>query len=213
MTKNKLTYYSPLEEKINIYSHALGLMLSLVGAFFLMSKAVSLHSSIHIVSYAVYAASLIILYSASSSYHISKKEKLRRRLNVFDHAAIYFLIAGTYIPFSFIGIGGKWGTIIALIVTVTGVSGVLLKLFFTGRFKLVSTISYVIMGSIVLIAFKPLINNASPEAVRGLFIGGGFYLLGAVLYSIKKIPLNHAIFHLFVLGGSATHFLTIYFYV
>lgn len=213
MAKPKITRYSPLEVKLNVYSHALGFVLSLVGTYFLMAKAVELSSALHFWSYGVFMASLIVLYAASTLYHHATNDERRKRLNIIDHAAIYFLIAGTYIPYALIGIGGQWGWVISIIVSIIGLTGIILKIFFTGRFKLASTISYVLMGCVVFIATKPLLAKLSQEALNYLFIGGGFYLIGAFLYSIKKIPYNHAIFHLFVLGGSLFQYLGVLLYI
>lgn len=213
MVKPKVHSYSALEEHLNVYSHGLGFMLSVVGTYFLMEKAVHLSSPLHLWTYGVFSASLLMLYAASTLYHHAKNAQCRQYLNIFDHAAIYFLIAGTYIPIVLVGIGGTWGWSLALVVSLIGLSGVTLKIFFTGRFKLASTLSYVLMGCVVFVATKPLLVSLSREALTYLFVGGGFYIIGAILYSIKKIPYNHAIFHFFVLGGSFCHYWSILRYV
>lgn len=205
--------YSKSEEQLNIISHGLGIVFSLVGAFFLVRKALMLHSGLHLSAYLVYALSLVVLYFASTSYHSAKDVKRRMRLKVFDHAAIYLLIAGTYVPYALIGIGGVWGNWICIVVGAIALIGVAFKLFFTGRYSLISTISYVLMGSLVLVAIQPLKENLSQEALHFILIGGAFYIIGAVLYMLKKMPYNHAIFHLFVLAGSACHYLGILWYV
>lgn len=213
MAKPQIHRYSPLEERLNVYSHGLGFVLSILGTYLLLRKAVALSSALHFWSYSVYAASLLTLYAASTLYHNAKDDVRRQRLNIFDHAAIYFLIAGSYIPIVLIGIGGQWGWIIALTVSVIGLVGVILKILFTGRFKLASTVSYVLMGCVVFIATKPLLESLAMETLHYLFMGGAFYIIGAVLYSIKRIPYNHAIFHIFVLAGSLSHYLAILWYV
>jgi len=177
------TFYPPLEEKFNIYSHAFGLLISLIALVLLVVRA-SLYGNVwHIVSFSIYGSSLILLYAASTIYHSSKKPKLRLRLQIFDHAAIYVLIAGTYTPFT--------------LVTLNGTTG------------------WIMFGVTWLFAFaiKPLIHNLPFEGLMWLFTGGISYTVGAVLYSIKKMPYNHAIFHVFVLIGSICHFVAVYFYV
>lgn len=206
-------FYSPLEEKINVYTHAFGLLLSIIALVFLVVKA-SLHGTIwHIVSFSVFGSSLIILYTASTCYHNAKALKSRKRLNVFDHASIYILIAGTYTPFALVTLHGTIGWVIFGITWGIALIGVTFKLFFTGKYDKVSTIAYVLMGWIILIAIKPLINNLPSEGIYWLLTGGIAYTIGAVLYSIKKIKYNHAIFHVFVLIGSFCHFIAVYFYI
>lgn len=208
-----IKHYSKKEEQLNVISHGLGFVLSLIGTYFLITKALTLGSALHLWAYAAYALSLLLLYYASTSYHSAKEGKRRMRLKVFDHAAIYLLIAGTYVPYALIGIGGTWGMSIFIIISIIALVGVLFKLFFTGRFALVSTISYVLMGSLVLVAIKPLTENMPTEALHYILIGGVFYIIGAVLYMLKKLPYNHAIFHVFVLAGSISHYLGILWYV
>ena len=164
-------------------------------------------------SFIIYGLSLLILYSASTFYHAAKNPKARRRLNIFDHAAIYILIAGTYTPFTIITLEGSTGWIIFGLTWIFALIGVVLKLFFTGRFDKLSTIMYVLMGWQVVFAINPLLENLATEGLQLLFAGGIFYTIGAILYSIKKIPYNHVIFHVFVLLGSVSHFLSVCYYV
>lgn len=206
-------HYSPLEEKTNIISHAIGLALSIVGTVLMLLRANRSGEILHIISAGIFGASLIALYAASTFYHSAKDPKARARLRINDHATIYLLIAGTYTPFTLITLKGWVGW------TVFGVSwgmaacGIALKLFFTGRYNLLSTLMYVFMGWIIIIAVKPLVNSISPDGLLWLVAGGLAYTTGAVIYSIKKIPFNHAIFHMFVLLGSFCHFVSVYVYV
>jgi hemolysin III len=209
----EIKFYSPLEERINIISHAVGLVLS-VFAFFLMIRHANQHGDIrHIISFAIFGASLISLYAASTFYHSARKPELRRRLRIIDHATIYILIAGTYTPFTLITLSGSTGWIIFGISWGLALTGIILKLFFTGKYNLASTLMYVFMGWIIVFAIKPLINNLSSDGLFWLVAGGMAYTTGAILYSIKKIKFNHAIFHLFVLMGSFSHFMSVYFHV
>jgi len=210
---NEIKFYSPVEESINIISHAIGLMLSIIALVLLVLHA-NLHGNLwHVVSFAIFGASLISLYAASTFYHSAKKPELRRRLRIIDHATIYILIAGTYTPFTLVTLNGSTGWVIFGVCWGMAITGIVLKLFFTGKYNLISTLMYVLMGWIIVFAIKPLINNLSSEGLFWLVAGGMAYTTGAISYSIKKIKFNHAIFHLFVLIGSSSHFMAVYFYV
>lgn len=206
-------YYSPLEEKINIGSHAVGFILSIIALVLLLIHAYSYGNVLHIVSFSIFGVSLITLYAASTIYHSTKDPSLRNKFRIFDHASIYILIAGTYTPFTLVTLNGATGWSIFGVSWGMALTGIIIKIFFTGRFRLVSTLMYVFMGWIIIFAIDPLIKNLSQDGLTWLVAGGIAYTFGAILYSIKKIPLNHAIFHLFVLTGSACHFTSIYFYV
>ena len=209
----RIKYYSPLEEKINIISHAIGFILSIV-ALVLLVRHASLDGDVwHIVSFSIFGSSLIILYAASTFYHCAKTPALRNRLKIIDHASIYVLIAGTYTPFTLVTLKGTIGWVIFGTSWGLALTGIILKLFFTGKYDLISTIMYVLMGWIIVFAIKPLIHNLPLEGLLWLFAGGIFYTIGAILYSIGRIKFNHAIFHLFVLTGSICHFMSVFFYV
>jgi len=211
--KESINNYAPLEEKWNVYTHALGLLLSIIGLILLIVKAINEESLLRLISFSIFGVSLIILYTASTLFHNSKDPKRRRQLNIVDHASIYILIAGSYTPFALITLKGSLGWVIFGIVWAIAIIGIVLKLFYTGSFEKASTIAYVLMGWMVMIVIKPIINNISIEGFYWILAGGISYTIGAVLYSIQKIKYNHAIFHVFVLGGSICHFITIYYYV
>jgi hemolysin III len=206
-------YYPPAEENINIISHAAGFILSVIASVFLLIHANMNGNIRHIVSFGIFGASLMILYASSAFYHSVKTTKLRNRLNIVDHASIYVLIAGTYTPFTLVTLKGMIGWVIFGISWGMALTGIILKLFFTGKFDLISTIMYVVMGWIIVFAIKPLTHNLPSEGVFWLFAGGISYTIGAVLYSIDKIKFNHAIFHILVLAGSFCHFMSVFFYV
>lgn len=205
--------YSKLEENINIISHGVGFLFSIVALVVMLLKASQIGTAITIVSVCIYGASLIVLYAASTIYHAAKTPKLRERLNIFDHASIYILIAGTYTPFTLLVLDGWVGWTIFGVSWGIALVGVVLKLFYTGRFDRISTIGYVVMGWVIVLAVKPLMDNLSTEGLWWLLVGGLSYTIGAVLYSINKLPFNHAIFHFFVLFGSIAHFVSIYCFV
>jgi hemolysin III len=134
-------------------------------------------------------------------------------LRIIDHASIYVLIAGTYTPFTLVTLNGSIGWVIFCISWGLALTGIILKLFFIGKYNLISTLMYVFMGWVMVFAIKPLINNFSLDGLLWLFAGGMAYTMGAILYSIKKIKYNHAIFHVLVLIGSFSHFVSVFFYV
>ena len=210
---NSHKFYSPLEEKTNIISHAIGLVLSVVALVLMVVRASLYGNGWHIVSVSIFGASLIALYAASTFYHSAKNPDLRSRLRILDHATIYVLIAGTYTPLALITLNSTTGWVIFGVSWGMALSGIILKLFFTGKYNLLSTFMYIFMGWIIVFAIKPLVNNLSAEGLFWLFADGVAYTVGAILYSIKKIKFNHAIFHMFVLLGSFCHFVSVYFYV
>ena len=210
---NDTHHYPPLEEKLNIASHVFGFVLSLVALVLLVVHASRHGNAWHIVSFSIFGASLVTLYGASAIYHSVKDPVLRNRLRIVDHATIYILIAGTYTPFTLVTLNGFAGWMIFGVSWGMAVIGIVLKLFFTGRYDLLSTLMYVFMGWIIVFALEPLIHNLSSDGLFWLVAGGIAYTLGAVLYSIQKIKFNHAIFHVFVLIGSVCHFISVYFYV
>lgn len=210
---NKITYYEPKEEKINVISHLVGLILSVVALVLLVYYAAKHGTAKHITSFAIFGASMIVLYAASTAYHYSQSPKLRAKLNILDHAAIYVLIAGTYTPFALIILKGWVGWTIFGVSWTLAFAGIIFKLFFIGKYDKISTVTYVLMGWVIIFAIKPLVENFPAKGLVWLLAGGIFYTIGALLYSINKIKYNHAIFHIFVLLGSFSHFMAVFFYV
>ncbi len=205
--------YSENEEKLNVLTHAFGLLMSIIGLPFLVIKSFHFNGFWKPISIVVFGISLVILYAASTFYHASKDPKIRRNFNIFDHAAIYVLIAGTYSPFTIIVLEGSLGWIIFGCTWAFALVGIVLKLFYTGRYDKLSTIMYILMGWQIILVINPLIDVFSPEGLRLLFAGGVFYTVGALIYSSKKIKYNHAVFHVFVLLGSTSHYLCVYNYI
>ncbi len=205
--------YPANEEKFNVLSHALGFLLSVIALFILIYAAATRGNVWHIVSFSIYGLSMIMLYAASTFFHNCKNAKLRYRLNIFDHSSIYILIAGTYTPFALVTLNGTIGWVIFGIIWGLAITGVILKLFFIGRYRILSTAMYIFMGWIIVFAIKPLVDNLETGGLIWLFAGGVSYTMGAVFYSINRMKFNHAIFHVFVLLGSICHFISIINYV
>ncbi len=205
--------YSLVEERLNISSHAIGLLFSVIALILLVVRASEVGDLMYFISFSVFGISLIVLYAASTFYHSVQVPVLRNRMRIVDHAAIYVLIAGTYTPFTLVVLGDRTGWIIFAVSWSMAMIGIVLKLFFTGRFDRISTFMYVFMGWIIVFAFEPLIEKLPYEGLFWLVAGGMSYTVGAILYGIDKIKFNHAIFHIFVLLGSVCHFVSVYFYV
>lgn len=214
--KTRMPRYSAKEEIANTYSHAIGIIFGLVAGFFLINKAIASGNNWAIVSDVVFILFMITMYSSSTFYHAEKNElnkPFRRKL---DHAAIYTQIAASYTPFTLIVLreNGVWGWSLFGVIWAAAVLGVTLSFMNLKKGSKLETICYVAMGWVVVIAFKPLIDSLtvtnSMEVLWWLIGGGLFYTVGAVLYQFKKIPYMHAIWHLFVLGGSICHFVAIW---
>ena len=210
MHKDLNHYYSKKEESLNIITHAFGLLMSIVAFPFLIIKSFDYSILWQQVSFIIYGVSLLVLYAASTFYHAAKEPKLRRKLNVFDHAAIYALIAGSYSPFCLVALNSQLGWYMFIFVWVFALVGVVLKLFFTGKYDKISTAMYLLMGWQIVFFIKPLVKSLTTEGLFWLIAGGVFYSVGALFYAVKKISYNHAIFHVFVLIGSLSHFIAIY---
>lgn len=206
-------HYTQAEERANIYSHAFGIVLSVLALAAMVIKANAYGNFWHLISVTIFGLSLIALYTSSTLYHSATNPVKRARLRVIDHAMIYVLIAGTYTPLTLIALAGGIGWSIFVVSWTMAATGIMLKLFFTGRFNAISTALYVLMGWIIVVALEPLRVNLPDDGLSWLFAGGVAYTTGALLYSIKRIKFNHAIFHLFVLLGSLCHFVSVYFYV
>jgi len=195
-----------LEEKLNTYSHGLGIVLALYGLFYFINSDWIVGHSFPIL---VYSASLLLLFSASTWYHAVSDLKLKKRLRVLDHISIYYLIAGTYTPFCATILKDSKGTILLIIVWAMATFGTVLKLFFTGKFEIFSLVLYGVMGWLVVIDFSCLLEQATQQQLLFLALGGVFYTIGIFFYAAKKVPYNHFIWHLFVLGGAISHWFLI----
>ncbi|MCA9935217.1 MAG: hemolysin III family protein [Ardenticatenaceae bacterium] len=202
-------HYTLGEEIANGVTHGIGAMLSIAGLVVLVVTAVLYGTTWHIVSFSIYGTSLIILYMASTLYHSIQIPKARPILRIIDHSSIYLLIAGTYTPFLLTALRGPWGWTLFGIVWGIALLGIIFKIFFINKLEVLSTLAYVGMGWLCVIAFKQMLATVPPPGVTWLVAGGVVYTIGVLFYAIKKIPYNHAIWHLFVLGGSICHFFAV----
>lgn len=205
--------YSKNEEIANTLTHALGAILSVMACYMLLTAAFTDNSLVKIVSYAVYGASLVLLFTASTFYHAFQDPDKKKLFKLLDHCAIYLLIAGTYTPLMMVALNDQLGTIMLTIIWSMAILGVFFKMKFGHRYKKTSLITYLGMGLISITIIEQLNDKLSNQALTLLALGGFIYCLGVIFYVQKRIHFNHAIWHLFVLGGAACHFFMIYFYL
>jgi hemolysin III len=194
------------EELVNALTHGAGVVASLAGGGVLLTLAALSGDPRRIVGAAVFVFALVLLYTASTLYHAVRHERTKAQLKVLDHCAIFVLIAGTYTPFTLVSLRGGWGWGLFAAIWLLAVVGIAFKLYFTGRFKRTSTLIYVAMGWLVLVAVGPLAEAVSTATLAWLVLGGLSYTAGTVFYLNHRLPYAHGIWHLFVLGGSACHF-------
>jgi len=197
------------EEIANSLTHGIGLVLSIAGFVVLLALAFLRGTAWHIVACSVYGASLICLYAASTLYHVAISPRLKRGLKIFDHSAIYVLIAGTYTPFLVLNLRGPWGWSLFGVIWGLAFAGILFKLWFVNRFQHVSTGVYLAMGWLVVLAAKPVLMHVPSAALIWLVAGGLLYSIGVVFYVWKLLPYSHAVWHVFVLGGSICHYFAV----
>jgi len=198
-----------VEEIANAITHGIGLLLSVAGFVVLLVLAALRGTAWHIVACSIYGATLICLYTASTLYHAVVSPRVKRALRIFDHSAIYLLIAGTYTPFLLVSLRGPWGWSLFGVIWGLALAGVLFKFWFVERFAILSTVVYVAMGWLVVIAAKPVITHVPATALLWLFAGGLAYTGGVIFFAAKRIPYSHAIWHIFVLAGSICHYFAI----
>ncbi|WP_205437554.1 hemolysin III family protein [Edwardsiella tarda] len=209
-----LSSYSLAEEVANSISHGIGFILGIVGLVLLLVQAIdSGADATAITSYSLYGGSMILLFLASTLYHAIPHPTAKRWLKIFDHCAIYLLIAGTYTPFLLVGLDSPLARGLMAVIWSLALAGIIFKLAFAHRFKVVSLITYLTMGWLSLIVIYQLALRLSGGGLTLLALGGIIYTLGVIFYVCKRIPYNHAIWHGFVLGGSACHFFAIYLYL
>lgn len=202
-----------IEEIANTLTHGFGLVLSVFGLIVLVYLA-SVYGDIwHILSSIVYGLSLIVLYAASTFYHGSSSPETKKTLQLVDHCCIYLLIAGTYTPFTLVALRGTFGTSLFILVWAFALIGIALKIFFHNKIPAASVISYLVMGWIGIFAVQPLFEKLGWMPLILIVAGGLIYTLGTIFYGWKSLKHHHAVWHLFVLGGSICHFLAISIYV
>lgn len=201
------------EERASLITHALGLLLSIAGASAIIMNALSSNDHWKIAGALLFSISLVMLYTASTLYHGVRSPELKRRMKIFDHCAIYCLIAGCYTPFTLVPLRGPLGWTLFATVWSIAALGIVFKLFYTGKFRVLSTLLYLAMGWLVVFAQEPIRAILPHEAILLILAGGISYTVGALIYLARWPLFHHAIWHLFVMAGSAFHYFAVYFYV
>ncbi|NUS59567.1 MAG: hemolysin III family protein [Lysobacter sp.] len=197
------------EERASALTHGFGAVAALAGGIVMITLAALRGDGWQVAAAIVFSVSMLLLYMASTLYHAVSHPGAKARLKVFDHCAIYLLIAGTYTPFTLIGLRGEVGRNLFIAIWSLAAAGIVFKLFFTGRFKLVSTLVYVAMGWLVIVAIKPVWAALDAWTLGWLFAGGLSYTLGTVFYHRPSMRYSHAVWHLFVIGGSLCHYVAV----
>lgn len=202
--------YSVQEDVLSAVSHGIGVGLAIAGLVMLVLKGAENESVFQIVAGSIFGASLIFAYLSSTLYHSLRIEKVRLLFRKLDHCAIYVLIAGSYTGLMLGDIRGGWGWSFFGVAWGIAILGILLKTFHMGKYPKLSLATYLIMGWLSIVGIYPLWKHLPRESFYLLIAGGVVYSLGAILYAMKRIPYTHALWHLFVLGGSITHYFSIY---
>ena len=211
--KNIQSQYAQKEESANVLTHGIGIILSLIGIVLLTLKAINQGDQWHLISYIVFGISLFIMFSSSTWYHSVHGQNAKKKLRKLDHSAIYILIAGTYTPFLLTNLRGRTGWIMFAVIWIFAIVGIVVKLATQIKSKWVSAAIYLVMGWLAVFIAQSMINNLPTISIVYLALGGLFYTLGVVFYIWKNVPYHHAIWHLFVLGGSICHYLSVYYLI
>lgn len=208
-----LEKHGKAEEIANAITHGIGAGLAIAALAILVTFAGMDGDPWRVVSFSIYGSMLVILYLTSTFYHAMVRPKAKKVFRILDHSAIYLVIAGTYTPFMLVTLRGAWGWSLFGVTWGLAAVGVSLTSVFIDKLKLPAVLTYVGMGWMIVIAFKPLVERLSMGGILWLLAGGLFYTVGIIFYASKRIPFHHTIWHLFVLAGSIAHFFAMLFYV
>jgi hemolysin III len=201
------------EEVFHSITHGIGSGLSIAGLTLLVVFAVLNGDIYKIISFSIFGASLVILYLSSTLYHGLQQPRAKKVFKIFDHSAIYLVIAGTYTPFLLVALRGTAGWTLLLIVWAIALIGITFKVFFIERFQILSVISYLLMGWLCIFVFREMFASIPIGGIIWLAAGGLLYTIGVIFYALQKIPYMHAIWHFFVLGGSICHYFAVLFFL
>ncbi len=205
--------YTPIEELFNSLSHGVGVIFGVFALVLLTLKALHLDTAVPLTGVTIYGISIVFLFLASTLYHAIPHPPTKRVFKTIDHCAIYLLIAGSYTPFLLLTIDRSFGVVLMIVIWTLALAGIIFKVFFVHRFQTLSLITYLGMGWLAVVASVQLVQNL-PFLGLALLIGGGLtYSLGTIFFKVRRIPYNHAIWHLFVLVGCVFHFLSVYYFV
>jgi hemolysin III len=201
------------DEVLNVITHAIGVIIFLLGSVALLNKAYAHNDFWQIFSAYIFCGSLVFLYMASTLYHAISTPRVKDIFHVIDHSAIFILIAGTYTPFLLVGLRDEVHISFVIIIWCIATAGIIYKLFIIKKYKLVSTLIYLSMGWMAILKVKTFYEFLPIQSSIWILTGGLFYSVGTIFYSKKDISHHHAIWHVFVLCGSVSHFIAIYYYL
>lgn len=201
--------YTLGEEIANSITHGIGAGLSIAGLTVLVVLAAIYGDIWKVISFSIYGSTLVILYLASTLYHSFQNPRVKSLFQIFDHSAIYLLIAGTYTPFLLVSLRGPWGWSLLAVVWGLAILGIGFKALFIKRFHVASTLGYILMGWLGVIVIRQMLQAVPTGGLLWLAAGGVFYTIGVIFLAWKRIPYNHTIWHFFVMGGSLCHFLAV----
>ncbi|GIP35411.1 hemolysin III family protein [Paenibacillus sp. J2TS4] len=201
------------EEAANTITHGIGVLLSIAAFLLLIEHPANNEQFVRLVSFSIYGGTLVLLYLSSTLMHGIQREDWKKKLLTLDHAAIFLLIAGTNTPYMLVTLNGWIGWAMLIFVWALALIGIGLKLFHPAKFAKISTQFYLFMGWTILVVIGPLSERLPANGMLWLVAGGIFYTLGSIFYVLRTVPYQHAIWHLFVLAGSLSHFISIYYYV
>lgn len=215
VTKRRRRRFHPVirAEIANSVTHGIGAGLSIAAMTVLVTYSLQQNDTLKTISFLIYGLSLIVLYLASTLYHSINHIKTKHVFRIMDHSAIFIAIAGTYTPFALVKIQGSLGWTVFSLVWGLAALGIVFKVFFVKRFDFASTIVYILMGWLAVFFYDAILENLSRECIYWLVAGGLSYTLGTIFYGMRKLPYHHAIWHLFVLGGSVCHYFAVYLHI
>lgn len=209
-----------VKDPISALTHLIGMIFSCIALVLLVKKAIEIETMVYIVGFAIFGLSLILLYAASTVYHtVDKPEEIQRKYKRIDHMMIYVLIAGTYTPICLIALGGTLGYIMLALIWLIAIAGIIMKIFWIGAPRKITSGLYIIMGWLVIFAISPIAKSLPQEGLKWLVAGGIIYTIGGVIYALKWPFRNnkwfgfHELFHLFVMGGSVCHYILVIQYI
>lgn len=198
------------EERLNVWTHGIGILITLLGIPFLIQSGLKTGNFSFLLGLGIFCFSLLMVYIISTTYHYVENPKLKRTFQIIDHISIYFLIAGTHTPLLLYYLNNSVGRFYLFVLWSMVLFGTIYKLFFFGRFELLSVVFYLIMGWMAVFTVPPMLEQMGGQTLWGIIIGGLFYTFGTIFFLWEKLPFNHAIWHLFVLAGSVGHFMALW---
>ncbi len=211
--KKREKRYTLGEEIFNSVTHGVGALLSVAGTVVLIVLAAKYNDAWAVVGSAIFGASLIILYTMSTLYHAITNDRAKAFFRIMDHNTIFFLIAGTYTPITLVPIRGVLGWVLFGVVWGAAILGIVLNSIDLEKFRKPSVVCYIIMGWVIVIAVKPMLENVDQLSLWFLLIGGIFYTVGVIFYAVKKVRYFHSVWHLFTIAGSVFHYFSVLFMI